>query len=289
MRLVMRRFGLLVALFFASSGAYADSDPITLVVMDPLAAPLSCPCVEGYAQRDYNKLADYLSENLGREVRIGFGGSLKKGQDQAGGFQADIIIGKDSVVRFDAEKLGMNIRPIARLSGRDGKLIQHGLIVVCKEDPAQSVMDLKDYRIFFGPADSEEKHQAAIDLLASHGLDHCDPPAEDISGACSDGADKVVELGPEAKTAAVISSYAAPLLEGCGTIQPGDLRVVAETESVPFITAFVSSSLSEDAQNIVKDTLISIVVKNRDLLQALETRTGFMPLDKSYTEVVKKK
>ena len=289
MRSMMRRFGLLVALLFASSMAYADSDPITLVVMDPLAAPLSCPCVEGYAQRDYNQLANYLSEKLGREVRIGFGGSLKKGQDQAGGYQADIIIGKDSVVRFDAEKLGMEIKPIARLSGRDGKLTQHGLIVVCKDDPAESVTDLKDYRIFFGPADSEEKHQAAIELLASHGIDHSNPPAEDISGACSDGAGKVVELGPKSKTAAVISSYAAPLLEGCGTIQPGDLRVVAKTESVPFITAFVSSSLSEDAQKIVKDSLVTIVVMNRDLLQALETKTGFMQLDSSYSEEVKKK
>ena len=32
-------------------------EPLSLIVMDPLAAPLSCPCVAGYAQRKYEVLA----------------------------------------------------------------------------------------------------------------------------------------------------------------------------------------------------------------------------------------
>jgi hypothetical protein len=32
---------------------------LTIVVMDPLALPLSCPCVKGYAQRKYETLAEY--------------------------------------------------------------------------------------------------------------------------------------------------------------------------------------------------------------------------------------
>ena len=33
---------------------------ITLVVTDPLALPLACSCVQGYAQRKYEKLAHFL-------------------------------------------------------------------------------------------------------------------------------------------------------------------------------------------------------------------------------------
>ena len=51
---------------------------LSLVVMDPLAAPLSCPCVEGYAQRQYDKLADYLAERLGRPVHVTFAESFEK-------------------------------------------------------------------------------------------------------------------------------------------------------------------------------------------------------------------
>ncbi len=280
---------IVVALIISSNHASASNDPITMLVMDPLAAPLSCPCVEGYAQRDYTKLADYLSEKLDREVRIGFGGSLKKAQDQAGSFSADIIIGKDSVVRYDVDKLGIEVKPIARLSGRDGQLSQTGFIVVCQDDPAQSIADLKDYRIFFGPEDSDEKHLAVINLLESNGIARVNPSTDDISGTCSDGAGKVVELGPTAKTAAVISSYAAPLLEGCGTIQPDDLRVLGETKPVPFVTAFVSQQLDDTTQAKIQDALITIIVSKRELLQALESRTGFVSLDNAYLESVKKK
>ena len=46
--------------------------PLQLVVMDPLSAPLSCPCVEGYAQRKYEALAKHLEGKLKREVKVTF-------------------------------------------------------------------------------------------------------------------------------------------------------------------------------------------------------------------------
>jgi outer membrane protein assembly factor BamB len=49
----------------AMSGGAEEPRAFSLIVMDPLAAPLSCPCVKGYAQRDYQKLADYDQDTLG--------------------------------------------------------------------------------------------------------------------------------------------------------------------------------------------------------------------------------
>src|SRR5690606_18127815 len=48
------------------------ASPLVVVVMDPLALPLSCPCVKGYAQRDYQKLAEALEAQLGRSVSLVF-------------------------------------------------------------------------------------------------------------------------------------------------------------------------------------------------------------------------
>jgi hypothetical protein len=56
----------------------AAGDALSLVVMDPLALPLSCPCVEGYAQRNYDKLAEFLTERLGRPVHVTFAESFEK-------------------------------------------------------------------------------------------------------------------------------------------------------------------------------------------------------------------
>ena len=39
-------------------------EPITLVVMDPLAKELACACVKGYGQRDYRKLAAQLEKAI---------------------------------------------------------------------------------------------------------------------------------------------------------------------------------------------------------------------------------
>ena len=49
-----------------------------MVVMDPLAAPLSCPCVAGYAQRKYEVLGEYLSKRLGRPVVVTFAESIAR-------------------------------------------------------------------------------------------------------------------------------------------------------------------------------------------------------------------
>ncbi|MFO0819437.1 MAG: PQQ-binding-like beta-propeller repeat protein [Pirellulales bacterium] len=249
--------------------------PLILVVMDPLAAPLSCPCVKGYAQRDYAKLGDYLSERLERTVVVKFGESLAKGLAEVEGGRADIVIGKRSVVLSDAAALKQPVTPVADLTGKDGGVVQRGLIVVRSADAAKTVADLKEYRILLGPADSAEKHSAARELLAAHGV--VVPKDCPISAACSDGASEVVEAVGDAKVAAVISSYARPLLEGCGTIKKGDLRVVGETRDVPFVSAFIADRLDASLKDQIRSALLD--VRTQPLLRlALESKAGFVPI-----------
>jgi outer membrane protein assembly factor BamB len=255
----------------------ADSpQPLTLIVMDPLAAPLSCPCVKGYAQRKYEKLGEYLETQLGRKVEVKFSEALGKVLTKKGNDQACLIIGKQSVVRADAKALKLKVHPVARLSDLKGETTQTGLIVVPADDPAQSARDLQGYRIFFGPSESAEKHQAAMSLLKQA---HVSIPEKlDISQACSDGACKILEFDKNVRAAAVISSYAKPLLQGCGTIKKGDLRVVAETRPVPFITAFTGGSVSATEQKQITAALLNAVTEP-ELCQALESLLGFVPFE----------
>ncbi len=268
---------LLVLVFAACAIARADfahGDQLAafhLVVMDPLAAPLSCPCVEGYAQRKYEALAKHLEAALGREVHLTFSETLEKALRENKG-QADLIIGKDSVVRADAAKAALEVRAVAALTDKKGSTTQQGLIVVRDKDPARKTADLAGYDIIFGPAECDEKHAAAIALLRSAGV--AIPEQLMIDEACSDGACKVIELDGR-KIAAVISSYAAPLLEGCGTIKKGDLRVVGRTKPVPFVAAFVNQELPKDEQTAVRNSLLSIV-GDPEVCEKLETLIGFV-------------
>ncbi len=91
-------------------------------------------------------------------------------KDQTEG-KVDLVIGKCSVVEFDAKKLHLTATQVAMLTGKDGTTTQNGLIVVPKDDPAQSAADLKGYRIIFGPKECDEKHDAVLALLKKSGVD----------------------------------------------------------------------------------------------------------------------
>jgi ABC-type phosphate/phosphonate transport system substrate-binding protein len=265
---------------FSSLSAEDAESTLSLVVMDPLAAPLSCPCVEGYAQRKYEVLAEHLESTLGRDVKLTFGESLQAARKKAGG-RADIVIGKQSVVLADAKAAEFDVTAISRLTDQQGLTTQFGMIVVNRDDPAASLKDLTEYSIIFGPEEAEEKSSAALQLLSDAGIS-IPRDRHKIDAACSDGACKVIDLGPTSKTAAVISSYAQPLLEGCGTIKKGDLRVVAQTAAVPFVTVFVTDTLDNDARQQLQTALADVALQP-EILEALESLVGFLTIDESIT------
>lgn len=271
----------------SSAGVNADDQAFQLVVMDPLAAPLSCPCVEGYAQRRYDELAQYLEDAIGRAVNLTFAESLEKALASENCHGADLVIGKDSVVRADAQSQKYDVIPIAQLTGKDGSATQTGLVVVPSTSKAKHIGDLKGYKILFGPAECDEKYSAPRDLLAAAGIAPPSANETETSAACSDGACKIIEWGNDVQAAAVISSYAAPLLEGCGTIEKGDLRIVGETAPVPFVTAFHAVAQGEQRvpqeQKQIKEALFG-VIHHPDLLLALETMLGFVPLSDDYLD-----
>jgi ABC-type phosphate/phosphonate transport system substrate-binding protein len=277
-------------LLIISSTLAADAQPLTIVVMDPLAKELSCPCVAGYAQRNYQLLGKHLEQTLKRPVKVVFSESLVKATSDLTNGAADLVIGKKSVVEFDATRLQRQFQPIASLTGKDGLTTQTGLIVVAKDNPAKSVSDLKGQLIVFGPTESAEKHAAAIALLNKH--DVTLPGKLETADGCDTGATRILELPAGQLGAAVISSYAKPLLEGCGTVPKGALRVVGTTEPVAFVTAFVSDKLTSDEQTQISDVL-TMIKTDTALCKALETSDGFLPIAKpepaAATNDVKKK
>ena len=109
--------------------------------MDPLAAPLACPCVKGYAQRKYEKLGEYLEKRLDRPVQVVFAEALSRAIRGEAKGRADLIIGKQSLVKADAAELRLPVRPLAMLTGKDGGTTITGLFVVPTADPAQRVAD----------------------------------------------------------------------------------------------------------------------------------------------------
>lgn len=253
---------------------------LTVLVMDPMSAALACDCVQGYAQRRYESLADYLQDRLGQSVRVVWAESIENASQTPDWRSADLIIGKDSVVRFDVAKNKLNFEPIASLTDTNGSAMQRGLFVVSKGSPAASLLDIEGYRVFWGPEDCDEKSK-----MPKHTLKELEikTAGDSVSSSCSVAAKDLLALPSDQKAVAVISSYAAPLLEGCGTVKKGDLRVIGQSEEVPFISVFVSKRLPENLQQAIQKSLLQM--KSENMLRALETKSGFV----SYVGMQKKR
>lgn len=274
---MIRAFVVAASVLAASCGLAAAEEPLTMLVMDPLAAQLACPCVQGHAQRRYEKLAEYLTKQLGRPVKAIFADDLSKALRGEAGGHVDLIIGKQSVVKSDANGNSVPVRPLAMLTGKDGTTTLTGLFVVLANDPAKQISDLKGYKVLFGPVESAEKHEAAVAALKAAGIDV--PAKPETRAGCSDAAMEMIEGKGKHKLAAVISSYAMPLLEGCHTVEKGALRMIGRTKPVPFITVFATDRINEDLAKKIRSSLF-MVFSDLELIEALESKSGFvaMPL-----------
>lgn len=263
---------------------YVDSDAnhllLRIVVMDPLADRLACDCVEGYAQRKYNELAIFLEKRLGQPVELAYGENLPDILKLNQG-KPDLVIGKESIVLFDANETKTAIRPIARLTDKNGTTNLTGLFVVRHSDPANTVEDLKGYKIVFGPKDEAEKSSAAIAALKAKDIPV--PKQIKTSPSCSTAAVAVVEKEADAT---VISSYALSLLEGCSTIDRGALRVVGQTSAVPFITVFATDAVSRKDENEIVEALLA-VRNNKRLLARMESKAGFIKVRRQRSEMIR--
>ncbi len=273
-RIVFFCFLVTVAARLPAPAVAKERAPLTVLVMDPLALPLSCPCVKGHAQRLYDKLGAHLEKQLDRPVKVLFSDDLSKALHNQTK-DVDVVIGKRSVVQFDAKISRLHVRPAMMLTGKDGKTTVTGLIVVRKDDPAKKLEDLRDYAIFFGPPDCDEKFTAAAAALKKAGISL--PAKIETRPGCSDSVVEMLEH-PEKPTAAVISSYAAALLEGCGTIEKGSIRIIGETQPVPFVTVYFTDRIDEVRGAKICRALASIKV-HPDLLTAMETSLGFIPVE----------
>ena len=70
--------------------------------------------------------------------------------------------------------------------------------------------------------------------------------------------------------ATVITDYLPPLLEGCGKIAKGELRIIATTEPVPFVEVYATNRVSPGEELEILKALRSVKT-NTKLLKELES------------------
>ena len=267
------RISIVLVLLGAASRVFAFEPAMHVAVMDPLCSKLSCACVKGFAQRDYSALGDFLSKELGRPVEIVPSETLEEANKQTGN-QIDLVVGKSSVIVWQAAQLDLTLKPLAMMTDQNGKTTLTGLFIVRSGDPAKKVADLKGRKVLFGPPDCDEKYAAPLAMMKTLGMPI--PTEPETSPACNHAA---VDVTKNLADAAVISSYAIKLAEGCGAIEKGSLKIIGETAPVPFIMVFATPRLSKKDALAVKAALMK-VQDEAAIKVKLESRDGFIPTPK---------
>lgn len=243
--------------------------PLRLVVMDPLALPLSCTCVPGVGQRRYERLAAHLEAALGTAVEIVFDESLALGLRRLSG-PAHLVVGKQAMVTHDAAAGNLAIRRLADLTGPEGTTTVRGVFVVRDDSPVQTLADLAGKTIALGPEVDAEAHRAAREALEK--ADLSDRVTITVAGAM-DSAGLAAADGEVA--AAAMAAHVPALMAGCGKIGEGELRVVGETAPVPFVALYATADLPAASDAAIARALPSADAP-ADLLAALESKSGFV-------------
>ncbi len=267
--------GLLVAEGASGKPPAKAAAPVVLVVMDPLAKELACACMKGYGQRDYRKLAARLGTALKQEVSIEFSDDLAETMAVIGPGQEVVVIGEHSKVAKGAQKAGLKARPVCELTDQEGETVMTGSIVVQAKDTAKELKDITGRRIFFGLADTEANQMALAAALQAAGVKA--PTQQEKRDQYTDAALDVLDSTETALPVAVIPSYALRLLEGCGSVKPGELKVLGKTQAVPFITVFLNDAIKPEKEQGILKSLLGLK-EDAKLLKEMESREGFRPI-----------
>lgn len=264
-----------VAYLFATASLLAKppkSDGVLLIVMDPLSRELACACVKGYGQRDYRKLAAHLESTIKQRVTIEFSDDLVETLKSVPPARDVLIIGDNSLVAANTKKASFTAHPLCELSDTDGDTGQTASIIVRSDDPARELKDIHDRKLFFGLQAADAKYNASLAALREAGVELPKDPEKHRS--YSDAALDLLDSNLTPPPVAIIPTYALRMLEGCGSVKPGNFRVIGKSKPTRFITLFVSDATPADKQQKILKTLLALK-SDRELLNALESRDGF--------------
>jgi ABC-type phosphate/phosphonate transport system substrate-binding protein len=248
------------------------AEPLRIAVTDPMCTRLAPAWIPDHAQRSYARFHDCLAEKLGRPVEVLYAHDPGEALAADAG-PIDVLIGKTSTMLSAAADANKPVRPIARLTDAAGGTEVWGVFIVWAKSPAQTLGDLADHRILFGPRSDNERHSTALAVLAEHGVAPV-PPLQIMS----DYSAALAAVAHGEADAAVIPCYALAWLDGLAGVEKGSLRVLGQTPPEPFIQAFATARLSRSTERTVAEVLRSLH-SDSQLLAAMASKSGFIELD----------
>lgn len=248
---------------------------LVVVVTDTSAAELFCTCSPDVPKR-YEALRAAMGRALGEKVRFEYMTDFafdSLAEEQARQLrEAHLIIGKCTAVEHVSATLGIESKCVGVLTRTNGSPELTGVWVARSVGGARSISELAGKRISVGPAWQAEKHGDALRQLEGEKIK---PGKVTERLLCKEALADVVDGEADA---AVISDYATALLANKGVTGGVDISVIGRTPPRPYIGVFVTGRLGGTEGRAVSEFLLRGVAGDTELLEALKSKRGFVPL-----------
>ncbi len=219
----------------AAASQVPDRNPLVLkiAVNDIYCRKTACACISQIATRQYDGLLAELQER--QHITLEFTYFMEVFDlDQA--IQAkkfDGVLSKPwTALRF-AARTGAKYVRLADLMDPANQAMMTGIWLVPLQSPIRSLADLQGKRLALGQADSYEKYQAPLQMLAAGNLK---PLAPLSFSSCGENLDAL--MGGKVD-AAVISSYAFTASCAVDFAKAEDFRIIAKTPEMPLTSLMV--------------------------------------------------
>lgn len=234
-----------------SSQVPSDTLRLKLAVNDIYCRDSACECVHHVAARTYGDVQRRLLAECNIDLQLDYFVEPYNLEEAILAGEYDGVICKPWIVLQLEEKAGRSYERIVDVVDPYGNRWLTGIVVVMADSQFHDMDELQGRSMLIGEPDAYEKHYAAEKLFQERGIRF---QTMDMRASCIENLGQLMD---GCYDAVVVSDYA--LTAGCAVdfAEPGDFRILDQTERIPLTSVILDRNrISEaDAERLEKGLL----------------------------------
>lgn len=232
----------------------------------------------------YRQLADYISEQLGVEVRLTIMSRYGEIINRFRSMRLDGAILSSYTATLAIDKLGL--MPVVNLMNLEDRSTSRGYIFVRRDSGIENTADMRGKNVVFVDPATTEGYLFALAYFRRHGIQDLDSYFNRHYFSGSHASAIFAVLDGRADIGAAKDSVYKQLTSRDRTIQQ-ELRIIAESPPVPEITLCMKNDLPADLLEKLRTILLEMqqTVEGHKILRKLAARR-FIPAGEGEFEVV---
>ena len=213
----------------------AERKPLTLhiAVNDIYCRKTACECLGDVAARSFDTMLAELKSRHNITLEMTYFMEVFDLHKAVLSNQYDGMLCKPWTALQFGPRTGACFKRVADLLDPDNQAFMSGMFLTTADSPIRSLADIQGRRIALGQADSYEKHQEPLRMLAAANIK---PSAIRLFSSCGENLGALMDGEVDV---AVVSSYALTATCAVDFAKPEDFRTIAETAKMPLTSLLV--------------------------------------------------